>query len=117
MTGSLKNLMGAVWDRKWWHSNDLHQCIADFGLFEKRPALNVLDCYNVMMRNGPQGVSVADVANLKAQIISTDMVAADSAASRMLGMEPVRVDHIPIADKMGIGVMDLTKLEIKRISM
>ncbi|MCD4769651.1 MAG: DUF362 domain-containing protein [Bacteroidales bacterium] len=117
MTGSLKNLMGAVWDRKWWHSNDLHQCIADFGLFEKKPALNIIDCYNVMMRNGPQGVSVADVVNMKAQIISTDMVAADSAASRMLGMEPVRIDHIPIADQMGIGIMDLTKIEIKRISM
>lgn len=117
MTGSLKNLMGAVWDRKWWHSNDLHQCIADFGLFEKRPALNIVDCYNVMMRNGPQGVSVADVVNMKAQIISTDMVSADSAASRMLGMEPAQIDHIPIADQMGVGVMDLTKIEIKRISM
>ncbi len=117
MTCSLKNLMGAVWDRKWWHSNDLHQCIADFGLFEKKPALNIVDCYNVMMRNGPQGVSVADVVNMKAQIISTDMVAADSAASRMLGMEPAQIDHIPIADQMGVGVMDLTKIEIKRISM
>lgn len=117
MTASLKNLMGAIWDRKWWHSNNLHQCIADFGLFEKKPALNVIDCYNVMMRNGPQGVSVADVLNMKAQILSTDMVAADAAAAMMLKNEPEQVDYIPLAYKLGIGEMDLSRLQISRISM
>ena len=109
--------MGAIWDRKWWHSNNLHQCIADFGLFEKKPALNVIDCYNVMMRNGPQGVSVADVLNMKAQILSTDMVAADAAAAMMLKNEPEQVDYIPLAYKLGIGEMDLSRLQINRISM
>ena len=117
MTSALKNLMGAVWDRKWWHSNNLHQCIADYALFEKKPALNVIDCYNVMMRNGPQGVSVADVANLKAQIISTDMVAADTAAARMLKLSPGQVDYIPIASELGIGRMDIENLNINRISL
>jgi uncharacterized protein (DUF362 family) len=117
MTAALKNLMGAIWDRKWWHSNNLHQCIADFGLYEKKPALNVIDCYNVMMRNGPQGVSAADVMNMKAQILSSDMVAADAAAARMLKREPEQVDYIPLAYELGIGEMDLEKLQIKRISM
>ncbi len=117
MTASLKNLMGAIWDRKWWHSNNLHQCIADFGLYEKKPALNVIDCYNVMMRNGPQGVSAADVMNMKAQILSSDMVAADAAAAMMLKREPEQVDYIPLAYQLGIGEMDLTKLQINRISM
>jgi uncharacterized protein (DUF362 family) len=117
MTASLKNLMGAIWDRKWWHSNNLHQCIADFGLFEKKPTLNVIDCYNVMMRNGPQGVSVADVTNMKAQILSTDMVAADTAAAKMMQKEPAQVDYILLAQELGIGEMDLTKLQISRITM
>lgn len=117
MTASLKNLMGAIWDRKWWHSNNLHQCIADFGLYEKKPALNVIDCYNVMLRNGPQGVSVADVANMKAQILSVDMVAADTAASMMLQKTPEQIDYIPLAQEHGIGKMDLSGLNISRISM
>lgn len=117
MTAALKNLMGAIWDRKWWHSNNLHQCIADFGLYEKKPALNVIDCYNVMMRNGPQGVSAADVLNMKAQILSSDMVAADAAAAMMLKREPEQVDYIPLAYELGIGEMDLAKLQINRISM
>ena len=61
MTCCLKNTMGLVWDRRFWHSNDLNQCIADFALFEKKPALNVIDCYNVMVKHGPQGVSKGDL--------------------------------------------------------
>ncbi len=117
MTGSLKNMMGAIWDRKWWHSNNLNQCIADFGLFEKTPDLNIIDCYNVMLRNGPQGVSAADVTNMKAQILSTDMVAADAAASKMMKMEPEQIEYIPLASQLGIGRMDLANLNISRISM
>lgn len=117
MTAAIKNLMGVVWDRRWWHSNDLHQCIADYALFEKKPDLNIIDCYNVMLRNGPQGVSVADVVNMKAQIISTDMVAADTAASKMLKLTASEIDYIPIASEMGIGRMDIENLNINRISM
>ena len=57
MTSCLKNMMGVVWDRGYWHSNNLNQCIADYALFEKKPALNIIDCYNVMVKNGPQGVT------------------------------------------------------------
>ncbi len=117
MTASLKNLMGNVWDRRWWHSNNLHQCIADYALHEKKPTLNVIDCYRVMMRNGPQGTSVRDAVNMKAQLLSVDMVAADTAASKMLKKEPQQVDYLPLASEMGIGRMDLENLNIHRISM
>jgi len=117
MTASLKNLMGNVWDRGWWHSNNLHQCIADYATHEKKPTLNVIDCYRVMMRNGPQGVSVSDVAEMKAQIISADMIAADVAASRMMKLDPEKVDYIPLASELGIGRMDIENLNIHRINM
>ena len=35
LTMSMKNLMGTVWDRRAWHANDLHQCIADFAAYRK----------------------------------------------------------------------------------
>ncbi len=35
LTIGMKNLMGNVWDRGYWHSNDLHQCIADFTSWRK----------------------------------------------------------------------------------
>lgn len=117
MTASLKNMMGVVWDRRFWHTNNLHQCIADFGLFEKKPSLNIIDCYNVMVKNGPRGVSLSDVVNMKAQLISADWVAADTAAARMLGKDPSEIDYITLADSMGIGSMEIDKMNIHKIAM
>lgn len=117
MSCCLKNSMGIVWDRGYWHTNNLHQCIADFALYEKKPALNIIDCYNVIVKNGPRGVSKEDVVMMKSQIITTDWVAGDTAAAKMLGVEPEKIDYIPIAYKMGLGNMKLDSLNIRRIKM
>jgi uncharacterized protein (DUF362 family) len=116
LTIAMKNLMGVVWDRRWWHKNDLHQCIADYTTFRK-PDLNIVDAYRVMKRNGPRGVSIEDVVRFDSMIISTDIVAADAAATRIFGMEPEDIPYIVIADEMGIGTMDLSSLNINRIKM
>lgn len=117
MTAALKNTMGIVWDRGYWHSNNLHQCIADYALFEKKPALNVIDCFNVMVKHGPQGVSKEDVVQMKSLILATDWVAGDTAAAKMLGVDPMKIDYIQIAHKMGIGNMNLESQNIKRIKI
>jgi uncharacterized protein (DUF362 family) len=113
---SMKNLMGAVWDRRFWHANDLHQCIADFTTAVK-PDLNVVDGYRVLMKNGPRGVSAADVETRKFQILSADMVAADAAATKFLAKDPEQIGHIRIAAEMHLGTMDLSKLNIDRIQL
>ncbi|MCX6168886.1 MAG: DUF362 domain-containing protein [Ignavibacteriales bacterium] len=115
LTACLKNMMGVVWDRGYWHRNDLHQCIADYGTYSKKPTLNIVDAYYVMKQNGPRGVSVDDVALMKSQIISTDMVASDAAAAKLFGIEPDSVSYIKIAGAMGVGKKDLNALNIKRI--
>jgi len=116
LTICMKNLMGIVWNRGIWHMHDLHQCIADYATYRK-PTLNVVDAYRVMKTNGPKGVSEADVVMLKSLIISTDMVAADAASAKLLGVEPSSVDYIRYASEMGVGEMDLTKLNIHRIKI
>lgn len=113
---SMKNLMGAVWDRWYWHRNDLPQCIADFATYRK-PDLNVVDAYNVMMRNGPRGVSDQDVTLMKTQLIAVNMVTADAAAAKLFGIEPDAVEYIKIAHAMGAGRKDLENLAIKRIKL
>ena len=114
LTISMKNLMGIVWDRGYWHRNDLNQCIADFPSFRK-PDLNIVDAYSVMMKNGPRGVSRSDVVTMKSQIISTDIVAADAAATKLFGSDPQNIEYIKYAYDMKIGKMDLSKLNINRI--
>lgn len=116
LTISMKNLMGVMWDRQWWHGNDLHQCIADFAS-EIKPTLNVVDAYRVMKRNGPRGVSVSDVVEMKSLIVSEDIVAADAAAAKLFGKEPEQIGHIRIANEMGVGTSDLTGLSINRITI
>ncbi len=116
MSLAMKNLMGVVWDRGFWHRNDLHQCIADFATFCK-PDLNVVDGFNVMKRNGPRGVSVDDVVNMKYQIVCRDMVAADTAAVKVFGIQVGSVKHIGLAEQAGVGSSNLDNLKIKRISI
>lgn len=116
ITAGMKNLMGVVWDRWYWHRNDLHQCIADFSSF-RRPDLTIVDAYNVMKRNGPRGVSEEDVVNMKALVLSTDSVAADAAAAKLYGVDPREVRHILLASEMGLGSMDLKNLNINRIKL
>jgi uncharacterized protein (DUF362 family) len=117
MTGCLKNMMGSAWDRGFWHKNNLNQCIADYASYSKKPALNIIDCYNVMTKNGPQGVSKEDVVFMQSMIITTDWVAGDAAAAKMLGINPNDISYIPMAHNMSLGNMNLDQLNIKKIKM
>ena len=116
LTVGMKNMMGVVWDRGYWHRNDLHQCIADFMTFRK-PTLTVVDAYNVMKQNGPRGVSAGDIVLMQSLIVSTDPVAADAAAAKLFGVEPTDIRHIELAAKMQVGRMDLSGLSINRIKL
>jgi uncharacterized protein (DUF362 family) len=116
ITVGMKNLMGIVWDRRYWHRNNLHQCIADFSSFRK-PDLTIVDAYYVMKKNGPRGVSTEDVVTMKSQIIGKDIVAVDSAAAKLFGVDPKEIDYIKYAEEMKLGTTDLSKLSINRIIM
>lgn len=118
LTISMKNYMGIVWDRRFFHSTDLQQCIADCSTMAK-PVLNIVDAYRIMKSNGPKGKSEADVVTLKALIMATDIVAADTAALRYFNhaetMEMEAVSHIQKAESLGVGTTNLDKLRINRI--
>ena len=115
VTSAMKNLMGVVWDRQFYHSRGLNQCIADFPLC-RQPDLNVVDAYRVMKSGGPRGSSWALESELmKMQILSTDIVAVDTAAVRTWGAEPSAVRYIGLAAANGLGTDNLDSLSIERI--
>ena len=113
--------MGIVWDRGFFHRNDLQQCIADICTLEKPAALHVVDAYRVMKTNGPRGRSLSDVANAKAMFVSADIVAVDTAATKFFGqletMPLESVKHIALAQDHKLGTMDLSKLKVKKIQL
>jgi uncharacterized protein (DUF362 family) len=121
LTISMKNYMGIVWDRRYFHANDLQQCIADICAYEKRPVLNVVDAYRIMKTNGPRGKSPSDVVLAKGLFVSQDIVAVDTAAANFFNqvreMPIERVKHIANAQALGLGTMNLDSLKIKRIKI
>lgn len=121
LTISMKNHMGIVWDRGFFHQNDLQQCIADICTLQKKAVLNVVDAYRIMKTNGPQGRSASDVVLTKGLFISQDIVAVDTAAAKFFNqvreMPLDAVGHLANGEALRIGTMDLDKLNIKRIKI
>jgi len=118
---AMKNYMGIVWDRRFFHSHDLQQCIADICTWEKKPVLNIVDSYRMMFQNGPQGKSAADVQNVKTLIAAKDIIATDTAALQFFNQVkklPLEaVGHIAMGQSLKLGTTDLQGLNIKRIKI
>lgn len=121
MTIAMKNHMGIVWDRGFFHRNDLQQCIADICTLHKPAVLHVVDAYRVMKTNGPRGRSLNDVATAKAMFLSSDIVAVDTAATKFFNqlesMPLESVKYLKNAENLKLGTMDIDKLKVKRISI
>ena len=121
LTISMKNHMGIVWDRGFFHQNDLQQCIADICTLEKKAVLNVVDAYRIMKTNGPRGRSASDVVLAKGLFISPDIVAVDTAAAKFFNqireMPLDTVGHLAKGEALKVGTMDIDKLNVKRIKM
>ena len=120
-TCAMKNYMGIVWDRRIFHQNDLHQCIADVCTWTKKPVLNIVDAYRIVHQNGPQGRSEADVATIKSLIASKDIVAADTAAVRLFNqvkeLDLAAVSHIGKGEAFKLGTTNLDNIDIRRIRL
>ncbi len=119
LTISMKNYMGIVWDRGFFHANDLQQCIADVCSYDKRPILNVVDAYRLMKTSGPRGRSLSDVVLSKGLFVSQDIIAVDTAAANFFNqareMPLENVTHISKGEELGIGTMKLDTLKIGRL--
>lgn len=121
MSITMKNLMGIVWDRGFFHGHDLHQCIADIATYPKRPALNFVDAYRILKSNGPQGKSEADAVILKSLLVSQDYVAVDTAAIKMFSqVKPTElkdVRYIELAEQLKVGTQNIEKLNVKKVKL
>ena len=121
MSISMKNHMGIVWDRGFFHKNDLQQCIADICTLNKAAVLHVVDAYRLMKTNGPRGKSDADVVQSKGLFISQDIVAVDTAATNFFNqvreMPLESVGHLSKGEELKLGTMNLESLKVRRIKL
>ena len=77
----------------------------------------MVDAFRVMKKGGPRGRRLEDVAEMKYQLLSTDIVAIDTAASKILGINSSRIPHLKLGEELKLGTMNLDKLNVKRIDM
>ncbi|MBI5358995.1 MAG: DUF362 domain-containing protein [Planctomycetes bacterium] len=115
MTCVIKNWMGVMGGNRGDIHQDIHQKLAD-ALTVLKAKLNIVDAYRILTANGPQGGNLSDVALKKVIYASTDPVACDAyAAGFFNSFKLADVAYIANANEMGLGEMDLTKLDVKEI--
>jgi len=112
LTLGLKNMMGLVWDRGYFHSTDLIQCIAELAAF-RRPHLTIVDATRGITNNGPTGPGT--IREWNQVIFGVDPVAVDTCAATLFGVEPTEIRYITAAAKLSVGEMDLQKLTVVKV--
>ncbi len=116
LTMGIKNLMGIMGgDRGKIHWN-IEDKLADLANFVQ-PRLTILDAYRILVKNGPQGGSLKDVQLKKTIIAGTQIATVDAFGATLFGIKPEGLKYIVKSSKMGLGEMDLSKVNIKRVSL
>jgi uncharacterized protein (DUF362 family) len=114
VTLGMKNLMGVIGGDRGQIHNGFPEKITDINTIIK-PQLTILDAVRILTRNGPQGGNPNDVKTMNTIIAGTNTVAVDALGSTLFGLKPIELDFLRIANKRGLGEIDLGKLKIKEI--
>ncbi len=111
LTLGMKNIMGVIGKRRGSLHNNIAQNLADLNTVI-RPQLTVIDATRILMNNGPQGGSPSDVKVKDMVIACADVVAADAYATTLFGLKPEDIESTKAAYQMGLGEMNLSKIDI-----
>jgi uncharacterized protein (DUF362 family) len=114
LTIGMKNLMGVINNRSAIHRN-MGQRLADLASLVK-PDLTIVDAMRMLMANGPTGGSLNDVNPAGTLIASADIIAADSYAAQLFGIQPDTLEYIQAGAAMGLGRSDLGSLKVEEIN-
>lgn len=108
-TGAIKNLWGCVpqYDRILLHKH-LDELLADLLMIIK-PKIAIMDAIIAMEGQGPVRGSPR---RLDLLLASTDMVAIDATAMRLVGLNPCQARHIVLAAERGYGEIKEENIEI-----
>ncbi len=111
VTLSLKNMMGATIGRKArFHLLGLTKNIVDINLYTK-PDLALIDGIESSDKELGREVTRYDL-----MICSKDPVAADAVGANILGLNPLSVPHIKLAQDKGLGIARIEEMEIEEMS-
>jgi uncharacterized protein (DUF362 family) len=112
VTISLKNMMGLVWDRGYFHRTDLNQCIAEINAYRK-PDLIIMDAIRGITDRGPTGPGT--IRQWNQVVFGVNPLAVDAYGASLFGLDPTSIGHLAAAAKLGVGEMDLQKIQIQKV--
>jgi uncharacterized protein (DUF362 family) len=113
MTLGMKNWYGILGGERNRLHQQIHQSLADLACF-MLPTLTMMDCYRILLRNGPTGGNLEDVALKKTVVASTDPVALDAyVAKAYWNIEPAALPYLQMAANRGLGTVEFDKLSVK----
>jgi len=116
LTLAMKNWMGVMGgSRRVIHQN-LDASLVDLAM-KVKPALTVIDAVRILTANGPQGGDLRDVKKVDTIIAGVDQVAIDAYGATLFGMQGKDLGYVRVAAEHTFGVMDLNKLNIKKITV
>jgi uncharacterized protein (DUF362 family) len=106
-TLGMKNWIGVLGPGRNRLHQSIHRAIAELAA-TFRPTLTVMDATRVLLANGPQGGSLADVRFVGAVAAGLDPVACDAWGAAQIGLDPQRLGFIREAEQRGLGSGDPT---------
>ena len=112
-TLGMKNWYGILGGERNRLHQQIHQSLADLAGF-MLPTLTIMDCYRILLRNGPTGGNLEDVALKKTVVASTDPVALDAyVAKAYWNIEAAALPYLGMAANRGLGTAEFDKLSVK----
>jgi uncharacterized protein (DUF362 family) len=112
-TLGMKNWYGILGGERNRLHQQIHQSLVDLANF-MLPTLTMIDCYRVLLRNGPTGGNLEDVALKKTMVAGTDPVALDAyVAKAYWNLDPAQMPYLQMAAARGLGTVDFEKLAVK----
>jgi len=112
-TLSMKNWYGILGGQRNRLHQQIHQSLVDLASF-MLPTVTLMDCYRILLRNGPTGGNLEDVAVKKTMVAGTDPVALDAyVAKAYWNLDPERLPYLQMAANHGLGTVDFDKLPVK----
>ncbi len=99
----MKNWYGILGGQRQRLHQRIHESLVDLASF-MRPTLTLMDAYRVLVRSGPTGGNLEDVALKKTVIASTDPVAVDAyVAKAYWDLGPEQLPYLRLAQDRGLG--------------
>jgi uncharacterized protein (DUF362 family) len=112
-TLGMKNWYGILGGERNRLHQQIHQSLADLANF-MLPTVTFLDCYRILLRNGPTGGNLEDVAMKKTLVAGTDPVAIDAyVAKAYWDLDADKLPYLAMAEAHGLGTADFASLHVK----